>query len=89
MSNQITIRKAAAPNPADRRKALHLVKFEDDFRGDHYAIFHGVGTRGRYFEGRTAYARATMAFVDRRAKLGYIDIANAAGPVPAPTAALC
>lgn len=84
MSKQTTIRKAAFSDPTKRRKCLELVEFSDDFRGTHYAIYHGVGTRGRYFEGGSAFGNASMAFIKRAESLGYITIANAAGPMAIP-----
>ena len=81
MTTQTTIRVAAPREPDWNKKSLHLVEFADDFRGTHYAIFHGVGTRGRWFEGRNAFAKASRAFDAKASALGFVTIRNAAGPL--------
>lgn len=84
MKTQTTIKTAGAENPAERRKALMLVEFSDDFRGTQYATFHGVAREARWFKGRNAFGRAMTHFNHRAAALHYITLSTAAGPVPAP-----
>lgn len=82
MTQQTTIALAKSPDPGVWAKTIRLVEFCDEFRNESdYALFVGCAGRARFFTGRNAFARGMKAYQAKIARLGYVTIRTAAGPV--------